>query len=99
MDGLLQRVERQQPSPCLNGGLGRPCLGLMRQQLLQGFDPEIPQPLPFNAKPFLPRLLLEAQPLQQVASLEVSRLSQGLRRSLGHEPFECRRVHVHRGGV
>ena len=92
--GLLERIQRDQPSPGLQGGLHRPGGALQTEQPGQHLEGQLPQARPLGHQPLLERGLLPREPVEQVASIEIDRLDKRLWRTGGGELFEGHRVDV-----
>ena len=58
MDGLLQRVEREETEAGLDGRLGGAGLLLMDEEAAQALDGQLVQTLPLGREPLLERALL-----------------------------------------
>ena len=96
---LLQRVQRQQFERGLHRCLCGPRLSLMRQQLRQPLQRQLPQPLPLGDEPLLEQRLVHGEAGEQVALVERGGLLQRLGRALGHQPLEGRDVDIDHGAI
>ena len=94
MHRLLERVERDQPQPGLQGGVHRAGGALGGEQPGERLQGQLAQALPLGHQPLLERWLLQGEPIEQVAAIELDRLPKRLRRPLAHQPFEGHRVDV-----
>ena len=83
MDGLLQRVQRQQTKTGLDGRLVGAGFLLMGEQTAQSLDRQLVQALPLRREPFLERTLGQRQSGQQVTSIETSDLLERVRAAVG----------------
>jgi hypothetical protein len=99
VDGLLQRVQRQETEAGLDGRLGGAGLLLMGEQVAQALDGQLVQALPLGREPVVERALGQCQPGQQVTPIEPGDLLEGGGAAVGDQPLEPRHVHVHDRGV
>ena len=99
VDGLLQRVQREETQTGLHGRLGGAGLLLMDEQAAQALDGQLVQALPLGREPLLERALGQRQPGQQVAPIEAGDLLERGGAAVGDQPLELRHVHIHDRGV
>jgi hypothetical protein len=95
VDGLLQRVQREQAEPGLEGRLGRAGRLLMDEQTAQALKGQLVQALPLEGEPLLERGLGQRQVRQQVTPVEPDDLLERGGAAVGDQPLEARHVHVH----
>jgi hypothetical protein len=98
VDGLLQRIDGDQLERGLDGGLRRrrPLRG---QELRQPLHGPLAQPLPLADEPFLEWRLVERDPGEELATVEVAGPLEGGRRAGRHRALELERVHRDRLGI
>ncbi len=97
---LLEWVQPEQCQPRLDGGVGLAGLPVLRQELGQPLQRQLPEPFPLPQQPLLePARPLHAPPRQQVPPVERRRRGQRRRRPLGDAPLERRHVDLHRRRV
>ena len=96
MHGLLERVERDQPERRLQGVLGGPGPALLREQLGQGLEGELPQPVSLGHEPVLEERAAEGEALQELAPVESGRPRQGIHVTHPREALKRFGVHVAR---
>jgi len=73
MNGLLQRVQRQQPQGRLHRRLEVVRAHVMRQQLGERLERELAEPLALHRAPFLEHRLVDVETVQQIASIQRGR--------------------------
>ena len=96
MDGLLQRVQRQQTERGVDGRLRGAGLVLMAEEPDERLNRQLVQPFAFRREPLVEGTLVERQAGQKVASVDGGNLLESLGRPVGHQPLEQRHVHSHR---
>ena len=94
VDGLLQRVQREETEAGLDGRLGGAGLLLMDEEAAQALDGQLVQTLPLGREPLLERALGQRQPGQQVAAVEAGDLLERLGAAIGDQSLEPRHVHI-----
>ena len=99
MDGLLQRIQREEPETGLDRRFGCAGLLLVGEQLSQSLYGQLVQPLPLGRQPLLERALGQRQPGQQLTAIETGDLLERRRPTVGDQPLELRHVHSHNRGV
>jgi hypothetical protein len=70
VNGLLQRVEGEEPQCGLDRCLDRARRALVREQPRQGVEGHLAQPLALPEEPVLERRLLDREPLEEVSLVE-----------------------------
>ena len=96
--GLLERIEGEQASGRLHSK-GLFGLGLVGEQPGQRLEGQLAQPLPLGREPLLEGGRGDGQALEEVPSIELGGLLEGLRGALAHEPLEREDVDVERRAV
>ena len=96
MDGLLERVEGDQPQGRPEGAIAVfPSALLLREKLGQGLERQFPQPLALGHEPVLEQRAAEGEAGQEVTLVEIDRLGQRVRVT-GPAPVARRPRHRHR---
>lgn len=80
--GLLQRIEREQSERGLRRAFAGAATALLREQLCEGLERELAQPLPLAEQPFLPRPLIDDEPREQVAAIRLGGVGHRLGRAV-----------------
>ena len=99
MDGLLQRIEREEPEAGLDPRLGDAGLLVMGQQVPEPLEGQLVQALPLGRQPLLEGPFGQRQPGQQLTAIEPGDLLERGRPAVGDQRLELRHVHVHDGRV
>jgi hypothetical protein len=105
VDGLLEGVEGDQPEGRPEGAIAIfPCALLVGEELGQGLEGQLPQPLALGHEPFLEHRAAEGEAGQEVTLVEIDSLGQrvrvtGPRQSLEGHGIDIDRVRIEGNGV
>jgi hypothetical protein len=76
VDGLLERVNGEQSQRRAKRRAGGALPALLGEQPREGFERQLPQPLPLGHEPVLEQRAAEGEALQEVAPVEIHGVGQ-----------------------